>query len=111
MTYQIKKRNGTTIFVPKIVSFYGIDGTKKTCDICGKEFMKKPNRKIHNCNKNKCEQCGKYFSANSDLKRHVKIVHEKIKEFTCDIPGVAPKSLLAQKYAFTKKSTIFTQSL
>ena len=27
------------------------------------------------------------------------------------IPGVAPKSLLAQKYAFTKKSTIFTQSL
>ena len=27
------------------------------------------------------------------------------------LPGVAPKSLLAQKYAFTKKSTIFTQSL
>ena len=32
-----------------------IDGIKKTCDICGKEFMKKPNRKIHNCNENKCE--------------------------------------------------------
>ena len=27
------------------------------------------------------------------------------------LPGVALKSALAQKYAFTKKSTIFTQSL
>ena len=55
----MKKRNGITIFVPKLTK--KIDGIKKTCDICGKEFMKKPNRKIHNCNENKCEQCGKYF--------------------------------------------------
>ena len=85
MTYQTKKRNGISIFVPKLVSFYGIDGIKKTCDICGKDFMKKPNRKFHNCKKYYCEQCGKCLSTKSDLKRHVKIVHEKRKEFTCDI--------------------------
>ena len=36
---------------------------------------------------------------------HLRMIKKKM-----FVPGVAPKSLQAQKYAFTTKSTIFTQS-
>ena len=46
----------------------------------------------------------------SCLARFLTQDNEKFKLYW-KLPGVALKSLLAQKYAFTKKSTIFTQSL
>ena len=36
---------------------------------------------------NFCYQCGKSFSKASDLKRHVKAVHDGIKDHTCDLCG------------------------
>ena len=31
-----------------------------------------------------CDTCNKAFSTKKNLKRHIKMVHDKIKDFKCD---------------------------
>ena len=61
------------------------------CNECGKQFVNESNLKKHNDTvheKNsgiKCNECGKQFANESTLKRHNDTVHEKNKDFICNI--------------------------
>ena len=61
------------------------------CDICGKGFtayhqLRRHIKVVHQRIKSfLCDYCGKAFGFSSHLKRHVKTVHKHIKLFTCDI--------------------------
>ena len=47
--------------------------------------MKKHVKTVHEKVKNyRCRMCTKRFATRSNLKRHVKLVHEKKKDFQCD---------------------------
>ena len=59
------------------------------CDICGKCFGQQSNLSLHLKGVHKqeyvtCPICGKSF-ANFYLSRHVKVVHEGLKEYKCNI--------------------------
>ena len=37
--------------------------------------------------RNKCDECGKFFTTDRNLKRHIKSVHEGVREHKCDTCG------------------------
>ena len=66
-------------------------------DICGKQSNSKENyhalkdrstKKAKIENHNICEICKKTFSSKQNLKRHVKTVHDEVREHKCDICGI-----------------------
>ena len=56
------------------------------CKDCNKTFTLKPNLKKHvklvheQIKEHSCEQCGKAFGVLAQLKIHIKMVHDKIKD-------------------------------
>ncbi|XP_064110519.1 zinc finger and SCAN domain-containing protein 12-like isoform X1 [Macrobrachium nipponense] len=48
--------------------------------------------------KNVCEICGKGFCSPSDLKTHIRVVHENVRKYVCDICGQAFKVCSHLKY-------------
>ena len=68
---------------------------KIICYLCGKSFcnnywLKHHVKIIHEKRKDyKCEKCEKLFSDKNNLKAHVKMVHENIKDKICDVCGKA----------------------
>ena len=63
------------------------------CESCGKSFsnasnLKKHIRKVHEGHRDyKCESCGKSFFQKGDLKRHIHTVHEGHRNFKCESCG------------------------
>ena len=62
------------------------------CEYCGFRCGRKGNMKAHmqthlNERKHKCHLCGKGFNWPQSLKSHISDVHERIRNFTCDICG------------------------
>jgi len=63
------------------------------CESCGKSFsntsnLKKHIRKVHEGHRAyKCESCGKSFFQKGDLKRHIHTVHEGHRDFKCESCG------------------------
>ena len=68
---------------------------KTICDICGKDFRGKASllrhvKVVHEKVKNhKCNICGKMFGYQSHMKQHIAEVHEKHKAFKCSICGAS----------------------
>ena len=64
-----------------------------TCDICGRSFSQQFNLKRHlqvhtgNCQLVKCAECGKEFSTQYNLQRHLKIHYSPSQQFLCHICG------------------------
>ena len=61
----------------------------KTCEICKKSFTRKQNVEKHvktvheNMKDFECNPCEKRFSLKNHLETHFKLVHEKIKAYKC----------------------------
>jgi hypothetical protein len=60
------------------------------CHLCDRTFKHKYNRDCHVRRDHegimlKCEECSREFGVRESLNRHIKIVHEKQKPYTC--PG------------------------
>ena len=61
-----------------------------TCNICHKTFGMKSDlnrhvKSVHDKIKDfNCDQCDKAFGQNGNLNRHIMIVHSKIKAFKCN---------------------------
>jgi DNA-directed RNA polymerase subunit RPC12/RpoP len=58
------------------------------CRLCGKEFKTKRGLEMHTDARHsdkevKCNVCHKKFSALSNLRKHVKVVHEAVRQFVC----------------------------
>ena len=61
------------------------------CDVCGKKFLSKANKKRHEMqhsedNPHKCNACGKVFCDRRDLLRHEN-VHSEARPFECELCG------------------------
>ena len=64
----------------------------QVCDSCGKSFANKEylhqHKKIHTGERKvKCKQCEKVFSGTEALGKHVKAIHDKIKDHICNYCG------------------------
>ena len=62
------------------------------CDECGKDFFFKAefsnHTKLHQRHPDlSCKMCGKTFSSQSAMRKHVKLVHDKVKDFCCNQCG------------------------
>ena len=62
------------------------------CDNCNKSFSNLVNLKRHRVRHNnvfihQCEKCLKKFKTSFERKRHIKLIHDKIKDSKCDICG------------------------
>ena len=61
------------------------------CDKCNKEFNRNGNLKrhikaIHDKIKDfECDKCNKSFSQNGHLQQHIKLIHDKIKDIHCNL--------------------------
>ena len=95
------KTFGGKVHLKVHISNVHVDVSKKTCNVCSVEFAgiaalkrhsqsykgrcegKSPNlMKLMSKN---CDKCGKYFKKRSNLRVHIKTVHNRIREFKCDI--------------------------
>ena len=81
---------------------HGEGGQKCKCKVenCGKEFnhpqqLREHMAKVHSNGKNivQCKICGKLLSHATSLKKHIKIVHEGIKDYKCEVCGKASSLL------------------
>lgn len=36
---------------------------------------------------NQCDKCGRVFNRRADMLKHVRVVHDRVKDFTCDVCG------------------------
>ena len=78
-----------------------------TCQDCGKTLsndIEIENHLIMKCkeDKNTCKLCGKTFPRNSNLRRHMKTVHEKGQQFSCERCGKKFKHEYSQKRHIAK---------
>lgn len=80
-----------------------------TCDICPSSFRQKMKLKIHmkshvvttaNDKKKMCEICGKTYTQNSALKKHLQFTHSNFRPFPCKICGRAFKDSNGLKVSF-----------
>lgn len=81
-----------------------------TCDICPSSFRQKIKLKVHmkshavttaNDKKKMCEICGKTYTQNSALKKHLQFTHSNFRPFPCKICGRAFKDSNGLKVSFS----------
>ena len=66
------------------------NSTKNQCTVCGKNIKLKQNLKSHlitheDKREFECNLCESRFNLKGGLKRHIKIVHDKVMRFSCSI--------------------------
>ena len=89
--------------VPKFLN----NNSDWTCHDCGKTFAEEKeieNHLIMKCDeeKNICKLCGKKFPLHSNLKRHIRTVHERQQKYSCEKCGKKFKHEFSQRRHMSK---------
>lgn len=53
---------------------------------------------------NQCEQCGRVFNRRPDMLKHVRVVHDRVKDFACDVCG---RRFGRKDYLSVSKNVVF----
>ena len=72
---------------------HNTSGISYSCDICGLKVLSisslnKHKKRAHSSDEFPCPVCGKLFKHKSNLKDHVRLVHEKIRKYQCSLCGL-----------------------